>query len=111
MLGQLLALERATSRLGKDSISHPPNGHDDIVNAAAGALVMAATRRTMFQAEGDEARGARSEGRGTCKTCYQEFGPDDLVGGVHKACGHRADPSRGRGWSDAQLRAHGRVME
>lgn len=39
LIAQLLALERATSRLGKDSISHPPGGHDDVINAAAGALV------------------------------------------------------------------------
>jgi hypothetical protein len=38
--GQLVALERSTSRLGKDSISHPPGGHDDLINGAAGALVL-----------------------------------------------------------------------
>jgi hypothetical protein len=36
---QLLNLERRTSRAGKDSIDHPPRAHDDIANAAAGALV------------------------------------------------------------------------
>lgn len=41
---QLLALERTTSRLGKDSISHPPGGHDDLINAVAGVLVQAAAR-------------------------------------------------------------------
>jgi hypothetical protein len=39
LIAQLLALERATSRLGKDSISHPPGGHDDVINVGAGALV------------------------------------------------------------------------
>jgi len=39
-IAQLLGLERSTSRLGKDSISHPPGGHDDLINAAAGALVL-----------------------------------------------------------------------
>jgi hypothetical protein len=34
-----LNLERRTSRAGKDSIDHPPGAHDDIANAAAGALV------------------------------------------------------------------------
>jgi hypothetical protein len=38
---QLLALERRTSRGAKDSIDHPPGQHDDVVNAAAGALVLA----------------------------------------------------------------------
>ena len=44
MISQLLALERSTSRLGKDSISHPPRGHDDLANVVAGALVQVATR-------------------------------------------------------------------
>jgi hypothetical protein len=41
LVNQLLALERSTSRLGRDSITHPPGGHDDVINAAAGALVLA----------------------------------------------------------------------
>ncbi|MDT2022817.1 hypothetical protein [Methylocella sp. CPCC 101449] len=41
MTGQLVQLERRTSRTGKDSIDHPPGGHDDLINAAAGALVKA----------------------------------------------------------------------
>ena len=36
---QLLGLERRTARGGKDSIDHPPGGHDDIANAVAGVLV------------------------------------------------------------------------
>lgn len=43
LVGQIIALERCTSRAGKDSISHPPRGHDDVINAAAGALVAATT--------------------------------------------------------------------
>jgi Terminase large subunit, T4likevirus-type, N-terminal len=39
---QLLALERTTSRgTGRDTVNHPNAGHDDLINAAAGALVMA----------------------------------------------------------------------
>jgi hypothetical protein len=38
-----VSLERRTSRGGKDSIDHPPGGHDDLANAAAGALVIAAS--------------------------------------------------------------------
>jgi len=38
---QLCSLERRTARGGKDSISHPPSGHDDVANAVAGALVLA----------------------------------------------------------------------
>ncbi|MGO9684282.1 MAG: hypothetical protein ACLPTZ_17180 [Beijerinckiaceae bacterium] len=39
---QLMLLERRTSRTGKDIVDHPPGAHDDLINAAAGALVMAA---------------------------------------------------------------------
>jgi hypothetical protein len=38
---QLCRLERRTARSGKDSIDHPPNEHDDLINAAAGALMLA----------------------------------------------------------------------
>ena len=45
---QLCGLERRTARGGRDSIDHPPGSpgapaaHDDVINAAAGALVIAA---------------------------------------------------------------------
>ena len=39
LLLQLSALERRTARGGRDSVDHPPRGHDDVINAAAGALV------------------------------------------------------------------------
>jgi hypothetical protein len=45
LVTQLCALERRTSRGGKDSIDHGPGGHDDIANAAAGALVRAMALR------------------------------------------------------------------
>jgi hypothetical protein len=37
---QFSALERRTSRTGKDTIDHAPGGHDDFVNAISGALTM-----------------------------------------------------------------------
>jgi hypothetical protein len=37
LVAQLVGLERRVSRGGKDSISHPVNGHDDVANAVAGA--------------------------------------------------------------------------
>ena len=37
---QLAALERRTSRGGKDTIDHPPNGSDDRANAIAGAVAL-----------------------------------------------------------------------
>ena len=39
--GQLVDLERRTSRVGKDIVDHAPGAHDDVANAAAGALVEA----------------------------------------------------------------------
>ena len=40
-IAQLVGLERRTARSGKDSIDHPPGGHDDRINAIAGSLVLA----------------------------------------------------------------------
>ena len=42
---QFASLERRTSPGGRDRIDHGLNGHDDLCNAAAGALVEAATGR------------------------------------------------------------------
>lgn len=39
LVGQLLNLERRVSRGGRDSIDHGPGAHDDVINAAAGALL------------------------------------------------------------------------
>lgn len=41
LISQLVGLERRTARGGRDSIDHPPNAHDDIANAVAGALLAA----------------------------------------------------------------------
>jgi hypothetical protein len=43
LIAQLCALERKTSRGGRDSIDHPTGAgcHDDVINAVAGALVNA----------------------------------------------------------------------
>ena len=38
MINELVSLERRTARGGRDSIDHPPSGHDDRINAVAGAL-------------------------------------------------------------------------
>jgi hypothetical protein len=42
LVNQLCSLERKVARGGRDSIDHPPKAHDDIANAVAGALVLAA---------------------------------------------------------------------
>ncbi len=47
LLSQLRGLERRTSRSGRDTIDHSPGGHDDVANAAAGALMLALKRGAM----------------------------------------------------------------
>jgi hypothetical protein len=39
LIGQLVGLERRVARGGRDSIGHSPGSHDDVANAACGALV------------------------------------------------------------------------
>jgi hypothetical protein len=46
LIMQLCRLERHAAGSGKDSIRHPPGGHDDVVNAVAGAIVMALNAAT-----------------------------------------------------------------
>lgn len=53
LIGQICNLERTVSKLGKDTITHPPRQHDDLANVGLAALVMAAGSRgqTVFSAE------------------------------------------------------------
>jgi hypothetical protein len=44
---QLVGLERRVARGGRDSIDHAPGSHDDVANAAAGALLLTKARRPM----------------------------------------------------------------
>lgn len=57
---ELIALERRTRTSGKDLITHPPGGHDDLANAATGAAVLA------------------WRSRGIDSTCWAAFGSDRL---------------------------------
>ena len=41
LISQLCGLERRTARGGRDSIDHAPGSHDDVANAALGALLLA----------------------------------------------------------------------
>lgn len=38
LIAQIVGLERRTARGGRDSIDHPPGGHDDLCNAVAGVI-------------------------------------------------------------------------
>ena len=44
---QLCNLERRTARGGRDSIDHPPGGHDDLANSVAGAVLLVKTHIPM----------------------------------------------------------------
>lgn len=43
-ISQICALERSTRRLGKDEITHPPYGHDDLANVVAGVALLTYSR-------------------------------------------------------------------
>jgi hypothetical protein len=45
LVAQLCGLERKTARSGRDSIDHSPGAHDDVCNAALGALLLASASR------------------------------------------------------------------
>lgn len=47
LLKQLGGLERRTARGGRDAVDHAPRQHDDVANAAAGALVLVALTREL----------------------------------------------------------------
>jgi hypothetical protein len=48
VVSQFAGLERRTSRGGRDMIDHAPGQHDDIVNAIAGALLLAKPNASAF---------------------------------------------------------------
>lgn len=45
LVSQLTALERRTSRAGRDAIDSPPSGHDDRANAVAGVIASLGSER------------------------------------------------------------------
>jgi hypothetical protein len=49
LIAQLVGLERRTARSGKDSIDHPPGGHDDLANVTAGALTLALAKKPQLR--------------------------------------------------------------
>jgi hypothetical protein len=53
---QLCDLERRTARGGRDSIDHPPGGHDDVANSVAGAVLMASAMRQPMRIDDETLR-------------------------------------------------------
>jgi hypothetical protein len=52
LIAQLCNLERKTARSGKDSVDHGPGGHDDVINAAAGVLLLCAAPKSDLLRDG-----------------------------------------------------------
>ena len=48
LASQLASLERRTTRAGRDSIAHPPSGHDDVAAASMGALLLVGQRMALI---------------------------------------------------------------
>jgi hypothetical protein len=63
LVAQLACLERRTSALGKDRVDHGPGGHDDVANAAMGALTLAASRPAPLKISADVLSRAKARGR------------------------------------------------
>jgi hypothetical protein len=59
-ISQLYVLERRTSRGGRDSIDHPPNGHDDVCNSVAG--VFSITKRGSYDESLEWVNGPDTDG-------------------------------------------------
>jgi hypothetical protein len=51
LLAQLAALERRPGASGRDAIDHPGRGHDDVANAAAGAILLSARKPVVTPAD------------------------------------------------------------
>jgi hypothetical protein len=64
LAAQLCSLERRTARSGRDSIDHPPSGHDDLANCVAGVLTMCAGGRPPMRISPGAMARAREKPRG-----------------------------------------------
>src|SRR5437868_12238462 len=49
LLAQIVGIERRTARGGRDSIDHAPGAHDDVANAAAGAIAALASTNHEYE--------------------------------------------------------------
>jgi hypothetical protein len=49
LIAQLCSLERRTRTGGRITVDHPPGAHDDLINSAAGSLLLAQKRRSGFR--------------------------------------------------------------
>ena len=79
---ELIGLERRTARSGKDSISHAPGSHDDLVNSVCGCVIETskprANPRIRSFDDGEPARRWRSAENGSERLC-NPFGFEERV--------------------------------
>lgn len=66
LIRELHQLERRTGRSGKDSVDHPPAGHDDHANAVCGCFVAVSSQQTQaaWMIPVVECTGSRNEAEG-----------------------------------------------
>ena len=74
--GQIVGLERRTSAVGRDTISHPDHGHDDVANAVAGAAALSKfgeydTSLSWVSGDDDDAWTAKTPGRISLKSEFE----------------------------------------
>ena len=86
LLNQFAGLYRRTSRGGRDSVDHGPAGHDDLCNAAAGALL--AAHQPMWKPQ----RGTFGYGGHVTWRDEPTDRPNPLKPGPHQGC----IPGKGR---------------
>jgi hypothetical protein len=88
---QLCALERRTGRSGRDTIDHPPGGHDDLANAVAGSVVLAgaAARNSFlfFDAPEEAPRGYLDQIKEAMPACFDR----GFTGNPAAQCGNCAN--------------------
>ena len=78
LITQIVSLERHTTRSGKDSIDHPPGAHDDLANAALGAIVLANSASVGPLPDWLERDLAKGRGRSSyCEAPTDPFADDD----------------------------------
>jgi len=63
LISQLTSLERQTRRGSRDSVDHPRGSHDDVANAAAGAIALAARSTASFAREIERKENEVPQGR------------------------------------------------
>jgi hypothetical protein len=75
LLRELRGLERRRGFSGRDKVNHGPNGHDDLANAAAGALVLAAARPQALQIYAVDISPKPGEARALPESAWTELDP------------------------------------